>query len=220
MCGRFTSLLSPELLAAIYAVLPPEQLSPRYNISPTQSVLAVREEPSGGRYLSTVRWGFVPHWAKDISIGSKMINARAETVAEKPSFRTAFRQRRCIIPANGYYEWVQANDQKQPWYIKGHEDQPLSLAGLWEQWLSEDGSKLETCAIITTAANELTVPIHDRMPLILPKQSISPWLDKNTSPGDLVGMLIPCSPEMLEAYTVSNLVNNSRFDSPSCIARV
>ena len=129
MCGRFTSLLSPELITAIYGVPVPPNLSlePRYNIAPSQPVLVVRQDISGHREIAPVNWGLIPSWAKDPSIGHKMINARAETVAEKPSFRASYRHRRCIIPASGYYEWQHVNGKKQPWYIKGHEDKPLSM---------------------------------------------------------------------------------------------
>lgn len=148
MCGRFTSLLSPELFAAIYDVPAPPVLAPRYNIAPSQPVMIVRQDVSGQRELVSVNWGLIPSWAKDQNIGHSMINARAETVAEKPSFRTAFRRRRCIIPASGFYEWVRAGESKQSWNIKGYEDRPLSLAGLWEHWQSPDGGVIETCTIL------------------------------------------------------------------------
>jgi putative SOS response-associated peptidase YedK len=220
MCGRFTSLLSPELLAVIYEIFGPLESTPRYNIAPSQLVSIVRRNAAGQRELATVKWGLIPSWAKDPSVGHSLINARGETVAEKPSFRAAFKQRRCIIPASGFYEWVAAGGAKQPWYIKGYEDRPLSLAGLWEHWPSPDGSVIETCSIITTTANELMAPIHDRMPVILSPESIASWLELSTKPDELKGLLRPCAPDILTTYTVSNLVNNPRFDSPSCIARV
>lgn len=142
-------------------------------------------------------------------------------MAEKPSFRAAYRHRRCIIPAGGFYEWQHLPDgSKQPWYIKGHEDRPLSLAGLWEHWKTPEGSEIETCTIITTAANTLMAAIHDRMPVILPSNSFDKWLDLDARLDDLAEVLRPCSPEILEAYTVSSVVNNPKFDSPACIARV
>lgn len=220
MCGRFTSLLSPELLAAIYEIFGLPESTPRYNIAPSQPVSIVRQNVAGQRELATVKWGLIPSWAKDPSIGHSLINARGETVAEKPSFRAAFKHRRCIIPASGFYEWVAVGGAKQPWYIKGYEDRPLSLAGLWEHWPSPDGSVIETCSIITTTANELMAPIHDRMPVILPTKSIATWLDDNAKPDDVKDLLRPCASEMLATYTVSNLVNNPKFDSPACIARV
>lgn len=220
MCGRFTSLLSPELLAVIYEVLAPPDLAPRYNIAPSQPVVIVRQDVSGQRELASANWGLIPSWAKDPNIGHSLINARAETVQEKPSFRTAFRRRRCIIPASGFYEWLSVDGTKQPWYIKGFEDRPLSLAGLWEHWQSPDGSLIETCAIITTTANDLMTPIHDRMPVILPPESITTWLESNAKSEELAGLLRPCEPKFLASYTVSNLVNNPRFDGAACIARV
>ncbi len=220
MCGRFTSLLSPELLAVIYEIFGPPESTPRYNIAPSQPVAIVRQNSSGQRELITVKWGLIPSWAKDPSIGHSLINARGETVAEKPSFRAAFKHRRCIIPASGYYEWVAHGGEKQPWYIKGNEDRLLSLAGLSEHWPSPDGSVIETCSIITTTANELMAPIHDRMPVVLSPESIATWLELSTKPDELKDLLRRCAADILTAYTVSNLVNNPRFDSPSCIARV
>lgn len=220
MCGRFTSLLSPELLAVIYEILAPAEQHPRYNIAPTQTVSIVRQDATNRRELASAKWGLVPSWAKDPSIGNSLINARSETVAEKPSFRSAFKHRRCIVPASGFYEWVTVAGSKQPWYIKGHEDRPLSFAGLWEHWQSPDGKVIETCSIITTTANELMTPIHDRMPVILSPDSISSWLEPTSNPDDVKTLLRPCPPEILDIYTVSNLVNNPRFDGPSCIARV
>lgn len=220
MCGRFTSLLSPELLSVIYGVLAPPDLSPRYNIAPSQPVMIVRQDASDQRELTTVSWGLIPSWSKDPSLSHSLINARRETVSEKPSFRFAFKHRRCIIPASGFYEWVSVGGTKQPWYIKGFEDRPLSLAGLWEHWQSPDGSLIETCTIITTTANELMSSIHDRMPVILPPESIAIWLEPNSKPEELAGLLRPCEPKYLAAYTVSNLVNNPRFDGAACIARV
>jgi putative SOS response-associated peptidase YedK len=164
--------------------------------------------------MAPVNWGLIPSWAKDPSIGHSLINARAETVAEKPSFRTAFRRRRCIIPESGFYEWLPVGGAKQPWYIKGCEDRPLSLAGLWEHWQSSDGRVIETCTIITATANEFMAPIHDCMPVILPLESIASWLEPNARPDEVTNLLRQCASEMLAAYMVSNLVNNPRFDSP------
>ena len=204
MCGRFTSLLSPELFATIYEIFAPPEATHRYNIAPSQPVLIVRQNVTGQRELATVKWGLIPSRAKDPSIGHSLINARGETVAEKPSFRSAFKHRRCIIPASGFYEWVAVGGAKQPWYIKGYEDRPLSLAGLWEHWLSPGGNMVETCSIITTTANELMAPIHDRMPVILSPEAISSWLELSTKPDELKDLLRPCAPDSLTAYTVSN----------------
>ena len=219
MCGRFTSLLSPELLAAIYEVFPPEQIVARYNIAPTQEVLVVREASNGGRYLSTVRWGLVPHWAKDASIGSKMINARSETVHEKASFRQAIRHRRCIVPISGFYEWVATPGGKHPHYITARDSSPLSLAGIWDTNETPDGQVLETCSILTTAANSLMAPLHDRMPVILHQGEFDRWLDPaDTVPQALQHFYQPYPSELMLEWPVSSLVNSPRNDSPACIA--
>lgn len=219
MCGRFTSLLSPELLAAIYEVFPPEQIVARYNIAPTQEVLVVREASNGSRYLSAVQWGLVPHWAKDASIGSKMINARSETVHEKASFRQAIRHRRCIVPISGFYEWVATPGGKHPHYITARDSSPLSLAGIWDTNETPDGQVLETCSILTTAANSLMAPLHDRMPVILHQGEFDRWLDPaDTVPQALQHFYQPYPSELMQEWPVSSLVNSPRNDSPACIA--
>lgn len=222
MCGRFVMTLSAELLAAIYGIRTPAlAIEPRYNIAPGQPVLVVREADAG-RELAPVVWGLIPSWAKDPAIGQKLGNARAETVAEKPSFRSAFRHRRCIVPASGFYEWQATGGKtKQPWYIapaKGGE--PLSLAGLWEHWQSPDGSEIESCTIITTAANDLMTPIHDRMPVILPPEAVGFWLDRRARPEELLHLLQPCQPDLLGAHPVATLVNNPRNNGPECLTQV
>ena len=219
MCGRFTLLLSPELLAEIYEVFPPEQIAARYNIAPTQEVLVVREGNNGSRYLSAVRWGLVPHWAKDISIGSKMINARSETVHEKASFRQAIRNRRCIVPSSGFYEWVATPSGKHPHYITARDGSPLSLAGIWDTNETLDGQILETCSILTTAANSLMAPLHHRMPVILHQGEFDRWLDPaDTGPQALQHFYQPYPSELMQEWLVSQLVNSPRNDSPACIA--
>ena len=220
MCGRFTSLLTPELIAEVLGVTVPTGLTmdPRYNIAPTQPVLVVRQDLHSRRELAPVNWGLIPSWSKDPTMGQGLINVRAETVAEKPSFRSAFRHRRCIIPASGYYEWQRRMDKKQPWYITScNDDKPLLFAGLWEHWQSPDGSELETCAVITTTANNLMQPIHDRMPVMLSSEQMELWLDASTTPKDLVTMLRPCPDNGLSASQGASLVNNPRNDSPSGI---
>jgi putative SOS response-associated peptidase YedK len=191
MCGRFTLRTPIGLLAEQFRVDIDRALSPRLNIAPTQQVAVVRElfdkqsgsgESADGRQrrLDMLRWGLVPSWAKELKIGSSMINARAETVADKPAFRTAFRRRRCLIPADGYYEWQKLGRQKQPHLIRRRDEQPFAFAGLWEQWWGGGdgtGEPIETCTIITTSSNELTRPIHDRMPVILHPVDYDLWLD-------------------------------------------
>lgn len=225
MCGRFTSLLSPELLYAmkdIFGVsIPADSFEPRYNIAPSQNAWVIRNEADHNRF-DLMKWGLVPSWSKDTSIGSQMINARSETVHEKPAFRQAFKYRRCIIPTSGIYEWSHAESKKQPYYIRTTDGSPLFLAGLWEFWKRPDEeSFLETFTILTTAANELMAPIHDRMPVFLQTDDFGLWLNHGMhDPEQLRGMFQSFSSRLLEAYQVSDLVNNTRFDSPVCIVRV
>lgn len=218
MCGRFTLHLSPELLGTVFGVKTPLQLPPRYNIAPSQKVPVVRETGEGGRSLDELVWGLVPSWAKDPAIGNRMINARAETVHEKPSFRHALRQRRCIIPASGYYEWTKAGDSKQPWYITLQDGDPMGLAGLWESWRSPSGDALETFCILTTAANSLMATIHDRMPVILPQTEYGIWLSRNDDNLENITRLFTLDPpQKLTAVKVSNYVNSPSHISDDCI---
>lgn len=219
MCGRFTSLLSPELLAVIYEVQAQlDVIEPRFNIAPSQTVMIVRQQLDGKRELTHVNWGLIPSWAKDPSIGHSLINARSETVAEKPSFRSAYKHRRCIIPASGYYEWQKTGEKsKQPWYITSADNTPLSFAGLWEHWQSPDGSEIETCSILTTSANELTMPLHDRMPVILSPDTFHLWLLYSSKPEELRQLFTPFPAEYMDCFPVSTLVNNPRNNSPELI---
>lgn len=190
----------------------------RYNIAPTQEVLAITN--NGGRRAELLRWGLIPHWAKDRAIGSRMINARAETVAEKPSFRTAFKRQRCLIPADGFYEWKNTPDGKEPMRIGLKSWEPFAFAGLWEVWRSPDNEVITSCAIVTTQANEFMEPIHNRMPVILPRGAESIWLDNEADAGILQELLMPQSAPDMEAYQVSKLVNSPRNDEPACIEPV
>jgi putative SOS response-associated peptidase YedK len=218
MCGRFTSLLSPELLVDLYGVPTPQELECRYNIAPTQEVLAVRQDAAGERYLSAVSWGLVPHWAKELSIGSKMINARCESVFEKPSFRQAIRTRRCIVPASGFYEWATIADGRIPHYITMQDGSPFSFAGIWESWADPDGHAVETCAILTTAANGLIETIHDRMPVILHPTEFDLWLDRTVNDQyELKRVFQPYPSDVMQIWPVSLVVNNSRHESSECI---
>lgn len=226
MCGRFALISDTERLAEIFGLdmtavtgIPPAV--PRYNIAPTQPVAAVRLSPeTGRRELTFFRWGLIPSWAKDMSIGARMINARSESVAEKPSFRAAFKRRRCIIPADGFYEWQKLNGGKQPVYIHGVEGQLLGLAGLWEVWRDPEGSSLQTCTILTTRPNELVAPIHNRMPVILEPEDYDLWLNPGDKPEQGLHLLRPYPAEKLEAYPVSKLVNSPKNDTPECIQPV
>ena len=221
MCGRFTSLLSPELLTVIYDVLAPGEQPQRYNIAPTQQVSIVREAAEGKRYLSNVRWGLVPHWAKDISIGSRMINARSETVHEKPAFRQAIKSRRCIVPASGFYEWAATPTGKVPYYITTTDGSPFSFAGIWESWQAPEGDVIETCAILTTGANSLMTPIHDRMPVILHQGEFDRWLDPADKDSQHFQRFYkPFPPELMSSWRVSTIVNSPAHDSSENIAAI
>lgn len=221
MCGRFSLIATSAELAAHYQLADVPLVQPRYNIAPTQPVAAVRLAPnSGQRELTHFQWGLVPSWSKDPSIGSRMINARSETAAEKPSFRSAFKRRRCLIPASGFYEWQAVNGGKQPMYIHPAEGDLMSLAGLWEYWQSPDGSELETCTILTTSPNDLMAPIHNRMPVVLEPDDYTTWLDPETTADVLMHLLRPIDTGFLDAYPVSTTVNNPRNEDPACIAPV
>jgi putative SOS response-associated peptidase YedK len=241
MCGRYMFRSAPEEVRRAFGVNLEDEFSqtgrelggerlfgPRYNIAPLQDVPIVRRrragrdltivrEGEGGRELVAARWGLVPGWAKDPSIGDRMINARAETLAEKPAFRAAFRARRCIVPASGFYEWQRrAKGPKQPFLIRRRDGAPVGLAGLWEAWTDPaTGEELVTCTIVTCAPNALVAELHDRMPVILDSADYDRWLD----PSDLRGaeLLRPCPEEWLEAAPVSTRVNSPRNDDESIL---
>jgi putative SOS response-associated peptidase YedK len=222
MCGRFTLTADPNELREAFPWLNiPEAPAPRYNVAPSQPVAVI---PNDGRnQLDYFIWGLIPSWAKDASIGNRMINARAETLTEKPSFRAAFRRRRCLIPANGFFEWKQdvGGKTKTPLYIRLKSGQPFALAGLWERWDSKDGSTIFSCTIITTQPNELLQSIHNRMPVILPPHTYTHWLDPGEpNLSDLAGLLQPYPAEEMTAYPVSRLVNSPANDLPACIEPV
>ncbi len=221
MCGRFTLTISPEELAAAFPWLslpPGASAAPgRYNIAPGQPVAVVANDDD--RRLDYFLWGLVPFWSKDPRRG--FINARAESLAEKPSFKAAYRYRRCLIFADGFYEWrrLPGKKTKQPYYIHLKDSRPFAFAGLWERWQSPDGSELLTCAIITTQANELLRPIHNRMPVILPENAYAQWLAPGEGdPARLQPLLRPYPPDQIEAYPVATLVNSPTNDAPECIA--
>jgi putative SOS response-associated peptidase YedK len=219
MCGRFALYSTPFSLAKHFEAEAPPELRPRYNVAPTQSIPIVREE-DGKRRFALARWGLIPHWAKDTKIGYHTINARAETVAEKPVFRNAFRYRRCLIPADGFYEWqvVPGSKTKQPWFIVLRDRELMAFAGLWEKWRSPEGDDLESCSIIVTDANELMRPIHDRMPVILAPGDWEAWLETEAKDaGGLQGLLKPYSTEAMTSWRVSTMVNSPRNDSVGCL---
>lgn len=226
MCGRFTNLLTWREIVSLYRITEPDigpNLPPRFNIAPSQDVLVVRAGEEGGRACVPLRWGLIPGWAKDPAIGYKMINARAETVSEKPSFRAAFRKRRCLIPASGFYEWQTAEGgKKQPFYIRLADDEPMSFAGLWERWQAPDGELVETCTIITTEANERISTIHHRMPAILAPDDHDLWLGADPPKEALLDLLRLCSypADAFDAYPVSTRVNKPANDEPACIEQL
>ena len=220
MCGRFSLIAPGEELADAFDLPQAPVLAPRYNIAPTQPVAAVRINPgTGERELSHFHWGLIPFWAKDPSMGGRMINARAETAAEKPAFRAAFKYRRCLVPANGFYEWQQQNGSKQPFYVHHGEGELLAFAGLWEHWQGEDGSEIESCTILTTEPNEMMQPLHNRMPVILLPGAYDRWLRREAQDeGELQSLLRPAPAGLLAAEPVTHFVNNPRNEGPECIA--
>ena len=222
MCGRINLRASPAELQQMFDLFREPEWSPRYNLGPMQRMLAIRLQPEGTRLAEPLQWGLVPGWAKDPKIGSQMVNARGETVATKPSFRNAFKRRRCVIPVSGYYEWQIINSQtKQPWHIFRADGGVLACAGLWESWQAPDGSHLETCAIITTTPNENLAEIHDRMPVILAEEHWGVWLDPTMEePPALTELLVPCPSDWLEKTSVSSLVNSVRHESPECLTPI
>ena len=193
--------------------------TPSYNIAPTQMALTVTN--GDGRHASHMRWGLIPSWAKRASVGNRMINARAETVAERPSFRTALRRRRCLVLADGFYDWQRNGASRRPMRITVESGEPFAFAGLWDAWRDPSGGTVRSCTIITTAANELLSPIHDRMPVILPRELESLWLDDDMQdPAALTGVLTPYPVELMEAYEVSTLVNSPSNDGPEVVVPV
>ncbi len=218
MCGRFTLRTPAHRLAEAFGVDALPNLAPRYNIAPTQDVVAIRHTEAG-RGLAMLRWGLIPGWAKDPAIGSRMINARAETVAEKPSFRAAFRQRRCLVAADGFYEWQKAAEgPKQPYYIRLESDAPFAIAGLWERWRDPAGETVESCTLITTEANPALAPIHHRMPVIVSPADYDAWLDPRPASADaLHDLLRPYLGAEMAAIPIGRHVNNVRNDDPGCI---
>jgi putative SOS response-associated peptidase YedK len=219
MCGRYTLVVSIEELMDHYLIENLQEFAPRYNIAPTQMVLAVINDGSKNR-IGQLKWGLVPTWSKTEKEGFKMINARAETVVDKPAFRTAFQRKRCLIPADGFYEWQRRPDgSKQPYRIVLKDVELFSFAGLYETWISPEGNKVSTCTIITTTPNKLMADIHDRMPVILPRSSEATWLNKEAPTADLVELMQPYPDEEMEAYPVSSAVGNVKNNSDELIKR-
>lgn len=216
MCARYTLKTPPEAVAALFDLPSVPELTARYNVAPTQNVAAVRE-PHGSREFARLRWGLVPSWADDLKIGHRLLNARAETVASKPAFRAAFRKRRCLLPADGYYEWKAVGRAKQPYWFRLSDGGLFAFAGLWERW-ERDGQVVESCSLITTEGNELARQIHDRMPVLLDRTTWDVWLDPEVADADALGELLrPYPAEKMRVDPVNPIVNNPRHDSPACI---
>ena len=213
MCGRFVQYSDPERYAERFGLDRVCEAEPRYNLAPTQPVLAIRVSPAGGRELVPLRWGLIPHWSQGPDSRYSMINARAETLATKPAYRDAFRQRRCLIPSEGFYEWRATASGKQPYLIGRRDQAPFLMAGLWERWRGGEGEQppVESCTIIVTDANDLVRPIHDRMPVILSDQAAERWLDPDEhDPAALAGLLRPADPAEMALHPVSRAVNSAR----------
>ncbi|MBV6684654.1 SOS response-associated peptidase [Bacillus sp. JRC01] len=211
MCGRFSLIESVHELQQQFEFDISAKLEPRFNIAPSQEVFSIISDGKKRRG-GTLRWGLVPHWAKEAKIGYKMINARAEGIEEKPSFREPFRKKRCLIIADGFYEWKQVDDRKQPYRFVMKDGKPFAFAGLWETWKKGD-APLHTCTIITTTPNALTEDVHDRMPVILKRTDYARWLDpSNQAVDELKSLLVPYPAEEMELYAVSELVNSPKND--------
>ena len=217
MCGRFAFYSPSEAAAALFGVAGTVDLKPRYNIAPTQNVAAIRNAGDDRREIASLRWGLVPFWAKDPSIGNRMINARAETVAEKPSYRAAYRHRRCIVLADGFYEWQRDGNVKTPYFISLASGNPFGLAALWENWTDkETGESLQTTTLITTAANDFMKPLHHRMPVVLEATTAGEWLAGSNELIDDVDAITP----PLQAWPVDRRVNNARNEGEDLISAV
>ena len=231
MCGRLTQLTSPEDLARIFKtergvdVVREVLAAPRYNVAPSQQLVVLRGD-KGKRMWSALTWGLVPSWSDDPSIGGRMINARAETAAGKPAFRSAFRARRCIIPADGFYEWKKPDKKspgkqtKTPYYVRPQDDRPFALAGLWEHWSAKDGSAhVDSCTILTTSPNDIVGRLHNRMPVIISPEALDVWLHAEDI-HELEPLLAPYRSEAMEAHPISTRVNSPANDSSACIAPI
>jgi len=223
MCGRYTLSTPGEVISELFDVQPPEGLSPRYNIAPTQETAVVRvEDPAAGRTCEMLRWGLVPFWADDPSIGNRMINARSETASSKPAFRASFKKRRCLVLADGFYEWKKGGSVKVPYWIHLPEAKPFAFAGLWSRWDKDEGAEpLDTFTILTTSAHPKIAELHDRMPVILRRDLYDVWLDPTVDDKDeLDGLLTNESGQYLEFHAVSRNVNPPANDSPENIQPV
>jgi putative SOS response-associated peptidase YedK len=217
MCGRYTVISNPEALRALFGYEEQPNFPPRYNIAPTQPIAIVRLV-DGKRRFALVRWGLLPSWVKDPKTFTLLINARGETVCDKPAYRAAMKRRRCLIPADGFYEWQKAGDRKRPFYVRAKSGAPVAFAGLWETWQGPNGEELETGTIVTTAANGTLKPIHERMPVIVPREAFDLWLNCTDVDAKAAEALVAPAPEgLLEAYEISTAVNRTANDNPKLL---
>ena len=220
MCGRFAFFAKGQFGYESLQLPEPPPFE-RYNIAPSQDILAIRTDPETGcPEWAMLRWGLVPSWSKEPGGKRPLINARAEGIETKPSFRGPVRHRRCIVPASGFYEWRREGSRKQPFFVRPVADEVFALAGIWDHWEGKQGEVIESVAIITTSANELMQPIHDRMPVILGKEDVAAWIALTTKLEKALPMLKPCSSTRMMTYSVSSLVNSARHDGPACVAKV
>ncbi|HEY3781934.1 MAG TPA: SOS response-associated peptidase [Fimbriimonadaceae bacterium] len=237
MCARFTLRVSAEAMKELFDLDELPELLVRYNIAPTQDVSAVTQSREGERMLRPLRWGLVPSWAKSLAVGSTMINARSESLHERGAFRTAFEKRRCLIPSDGFFEWKEVTPEeeqgslfgeptkvkagkpkKQPYHFTLRDGKPFAFAGLWERWSDPEGHVVDTCTIVTTAANELVAKLHDRMPVILAPEDYALWLDRHEcDTAKLMPLMSPYPSERMKATAVNPVVGNSRIDTPECV---
>lgn len=216
MCGRFALKAPKAELIDLFDLAACDDFPVRYNIAPGTDIPVIRRSPEGLRVLHLLRWGLIPHWAKDPTIGARLVNARSESVTEKPAFRDAFRRRRCLVPADGFYEWKAEGKLKQPYYFSAASGTPLALAGLWESWKAPDGMIVRTVCLLTTEANELMAPVHERMPVIVGKEHWSAWLGDPVE--NVMVLLQPCASADLQAWAVDRRVSRSTEDDAVLIA--
>lgn len=221
MCGRFANAIPSSILTEYFSLSEEPAIPPRWNIAPTQIVPIIKLDEGGGRKLNMARWGLVPHWAKDLAIGNRLINARSETVHEKPAFRQAIRSHRCLVPASGFFEWVKTTKARVPYYISMKDGVPMAFAGIWDVWNESDGKAVETFSILTTSANSLVMPIHDRMPVMFQSPDFDLWLDRSMNdPEKLRPLYQPCPSQALQSWQVSTLVNSPAHETEDCLLPV
>lgn len=220
MCGRFSLVVPERFFSKVYLFKTMPEMQPNYNIPPGIDIWALRNENKTNHMeLVRLRWGLVPSWAKDPKVGHQMINARSETVAEKSSFKAAFKSRRCLIPADGFYEWKREGKSRFPYYIHLRNRAPFAMAGLWESWKNLAGEVLESCTILTTTPNAVMEPLHDRMPVIIPESEREEWLNNSTPIDQLKTMTAPYPEDEMAAYPVSSFVNSPRNNGPKCLEK-